>query len=349
MRKPSVWLGVVCALLISATMRGQQQPPAREQSRPTSPTGGQNIGERSQQEQPFGSRILPPLGYDSIPAPRPQTRDYGGINRLAPLTPPAFQPETLALTRLPQPILRQNAPAAPPPPPVRLPPAISLNLPSGTLPEQVTPSAVPNPVAPARPGSPSAASPFQPLGSSTGMPLGSYAGAPLNAYLSAPLGAFIGAPTGASIGLPLNAYLGAPLNATPAAPFNGYLGPPLNAAPGGPLFAYIGPPQGSPPAVFGDPLLSLAAAEALVLRLSVMDMTLLNLPTQPLTPNALAPLAFAAPPAAGSGQTSDASRSADQPPFSRVIAPKAPAGTPPATRTEAPPARSGSMALPIVP
>jgi hypothetical protein len=369
MRKISVWLGVVLALVGSAPtiaqepqnppvqpppaerQRPAQQPPAaRERNRqPGQNAGGQNTGERKQEEQPFGSRILPLLGFDNSRAPRQETLNYGGINRLAPLAAPAFQPEMLALPRLPQPVLRQNAPAAPQPPPVRLNATLSLNPLSGSLSEQNAPTATQRPAAPSRPGLPSAATPLNPLGSFTGSPLGNYTGGPLNAYPGAPLGTFLGAPTGAFIGQPLDAYTGAPLSATPAAPLNSYPGPPLNAVPGGPLFAYFGPPQGSFPAVFGDPLLSLATDEALVLRLSVMDMTLLSLAPQALTPNTLAPLAFAAPPAAVPGQV-DASQSAElPPPFSRVIAPKVPSGTPPANRTETPPARSGSMALPILP
>lgn len=363
MRKTSVWLGIMFALVGGApTLAQQPQPPpaqqppaqrspaARELNRQPGLTAGQAGGERRPEEPPFGSRILPLLGFDSSRAPRPETRDYGGINRLAPLAPPAFQPETLALPRLPQPLLRQSAPAAPQSPPVRLNAAASLNPLSGTLSDPNAPSAAPNPAAPARPGAPSPASPFQPLGGFAGAPLGNYTGAPLNAYPGASLGAFIGAPAGAFIGQPLDAAPGAPLSAAPAAPLNSYVGPPLNAATGVPLFAYIGPPQGSLPALFGDSLLNLTAADALALRLLVMDLTLLSLTPQPLTPNALAPLAFAAPPAPGSGQPSDASRSADQPPpFSRVITPNAPPGAPPAARTQTAPARTGGTALPILP
>jgi hypothetical protein len=377
MRKTSVWLGIMFALVGGApTLAQQPQPPsaqqppaqqsraARELNRQPGLTAGQAGGERRPEEPPFGSRILPLLGFDSSRAPRPETRDYGGINRLAPLAPPAFQPETLALPRLPQPLLRQSAPAAPQSapaapqsalaapqsPPVRLNAAASLNPLSGTLSDPNAPSAAPDPAAPARPGAPSPASPFQPLGGFAGAPLGNYTGAPLNAYPGASLGAFIGAPAGAFIGQPLDAAPGAPLSAAPAAPLNSYAGPPLNAATGVPLFVYIGPPQGSLPAVFGDPLLALTAADALALRLLVMDLTLLSLTPQPLTPNALAPLAFAAPPVPVSGQPSDASRSADQPPpFSRVITPNAPPGAPPASRTQTPPARNDGTAMPILP
>lgn len=363
MRKTSVWLGILFTLVGGAPPLAQQpqnppaqQPPAqrppaaREQNRQPGLTGGQAGGERRPEELPFGSRILPLLGFDSSRAPRPETRDYGGINRLVPLAPAAFQPETLALPRLPQPLLRQSAPAAPQSLPVRLNAATSLNPLSGAPSEQSASSAAPNPAAPARPGSPSSASPFQPLGGFAGAPLGNYTGVPMNAYPGAPLGALIGAPAGAFIGQPLDAAPGAPLSATPAAPLNSDAGLPLNTATGVPLFAYIGSPQGTLPALFGDPLLNLTAAETLALRLSVIDLTLRDLMPQPLTSNALAPLAFAAPPTPSSGQTPNSSRSADQPPpFSRVIAPNAPQGTPPATRTQTAPTRNDATALPILP